>query len=380
MTLSTDGDKRQRNRYAHFLDKIRRQRPESLRWLLRSSAPTLWISQVLSTVFHQSSISGVLVAMTGFTMSRIPTPTTGLRKLNITEYTTNMVKETLKSAARPKTSLKDTQPTSKVVLKRRKEIYAPGYLTDNQVRFDIMYSLNPNLDRTEAVIGHPSDAKLTIVLYKPPFGASGDPLHLTYPNEVHWERESSIRSLNKWRAAVFHHYLGLGPQQTSDWHQMEKDFILEACAVREEQARSRPFKANKTADGHLRPYSWLAITNDFNCCFSGRKLPGYDEPRPARKRTDLVAQYCRMQEEAKPFIATAVDDGGLHQRRRASAGSLKASSIPKPKSNSLLRHQSLSGVPKPSRVPRPRSRTLFVESRGAHLPACGIPKPEQAHL
>lgn len=106
-----------------------------------------------------------------------------------------------------------------------------GYLTDDEIRHGLICSLNPNIDTAPAILGNEDPAKVCIQLYKPPFGTAYEPMSLEYGVEVHWERESSIRNLNRWRAAMFLHYLGLG---------------LVLCK----------------------------------------------EPRPARKRTDLVAQYC----------------------------------------------------------------------------------------
>ena len=140
---------------------------------------------------------------------------------------------------------------------------------------------------------------------------------------------------------------------------MEQEFVMEAFRVRLEQARIKPFAANKTADGYLRPYSWVAITRDFNSCFAGRKLPGCETPKSARKRTELISQYFRMQKEAEPFRSTVGDNHKPSYRRSGPSPSPSVSSIPRPlarlASRELIRPRSVSsGIP---RVVQKRSGT-----------------------
>jgi len=149
--------------------------------------------------------------MAGPPLSRLPQPSTELKKLNFSGYTTRLVQATLASAgniprttaikSRPK--LQDAAPESNLLSRPRDEIFCPNYCTDDEIRHEIICSLNPNVDRAHAVLGNEDPAKVCIMLYKPPFGTAGEPLNLQYPLEVHWERESSIRSLNRWRAAIF---------------------------------------------------------------------------------------------------------------------------------------------------------------------------------
>ena len=127
---------------------------------------------------------------------------------------------------------------------------------------------------------------------------------------------------------------------------------MEAFKVRLEQARTKPFAANKTADGYLRPYSWVAITHDFNSCFAGRKLPGCETPKSARKRTELISQYFHMQKEAEPFRSTVGDSQKKPSYRRSGPSpSPSISSIPKPQarfaSRELIRPRSVtSSIPR----------------------------------
>ena len=297
--------------------------------------------------------------MAGPLISRLPQPSgQELRKLNVTGYTTKMIQATLASATqipritkKPKASLRDRQSNTKPTSKPREEIYAPGYLTHDQIRFGILCSMNPDIDRGAAVVGHVDEAKLSIVLYKPPFGAAGEPLRLKYFTEIHWDRESNIRSLNRWRESIFRHYLGLGLLQASDWHQLEKDFVAEACKARQDQANSRASAKKKFAHGQVGKISWAAIAQDFNARFSGRKLPGCEEPRPTRKRTDLIVQNCRMQKDTGPFLSTPFDGQGPIQRRQSPALSPRASAIPRLGSNVALKQPTGPNVG-PSSIPK----------------------------
>lgn len=139
--------------------------------------------------------------MAGPSLSRIPQPSTELKKLNLVGYTTKMVQATLASAGtvsrttaiKSRPQLQHATPESNMLSRPRDEIFCPNYCTDDEIRHEIIRSLNPNLDRAHAVLGNEDPAKVCIVLYKPPFGTAGEPLNLRYPIEVHWERESSIR-------------------------------------------------------------------------------------------------------------------------------------------------------------------------------------------
>ena len=291
--------------------------------------------------------------MAGPPLSRLPQPSTELKKLNFSGYTTRLVQATLASAgniprttaikSRPK--LQDTAPESNLLSRPRDEIFCPNYCTDDEIRHEIICSLNPNVDRAHAVLGNEDPAKVCIMLYRPPFGTAGEPLNLVYPIEVNWERESSIRNLNRWREAIFLHYMGLVLEKTPEWHELELEFVTQACAARQEQAGSKLFVGNKS-------YSWRAIAEDYNACFSGRKLPGCKEPRPARKRTDLVAQNCRTQRAASPFRCSTPEYRKVSRTKQTSEVSPKVSSLPRagPSIASKVHRESQhasSGIPKP---------------------------------
>lgn len=143
-------------------------------------------------------------------------------------------------------------------------------------------------------------------------------------------------------------YMGLGLDQAPEWHELEIEFVTKACAVRKEQAGSKLFVGNKAS----RPYSWRAIAEDYNACFSGRKLPGCKEPRPARKRTDLVARNCRTQRAASPFRCPTPEYRKDSRTKQTSEVSPKVSSLPRagPGFASKVHRESQhasSGIPKP---------------------------------
>jgi len=296
------------------------------------------------------------VPMAGPPVSRLPQPSMELKKLNLSGYTTKMVQATLASAENiPRTTaiksrprLQDAAPESNLLSRPRDEIFCPNYCSDDQIRHEIICSLNPNVDRAHAVLGNEDPAKVCIMLYKPPFGTAGEPLNLQYPVEVRWERDSSIRSLNRWRAAIFLHYMGLELEKAPEWHELEIEFVTKACAVRQEQAGSKLFLRNKSS----RLYSWQAMAEDYNACFSGRKLPGFKEPRPARKRTDLVAQNCRTQRAASPFRCPTSEYRKVARTKGTSEVSPQISSLPRAGPNLASKvyeesQHASSGIPKP---------------------------------
>ena len=98
-----------------------------------------------------------------FTMaSRIPQPQiTDIEKHGVTGYTTRIVQATLGTATgipraaikNPKSSLQAPRPDARVEYNRREALIAPGYQTDDEIRFGILCSLNPNVDRSAAVAG-----------------------------------------------------------------------------------------------------------------------------------------------------------------------------------------------------------------------------------
>ncbi len=247
-----------------------------------------------------------------------------------------------------KPKVRDVTPESNILTRPREELCCPGYRTDDEIRHGIICSLNPNVDRAPAVLGNEDPAKACIVLYKPPYASAGEPLSLQYPVEVHWERESSLRSLNRWRATMFLHYMGLELDKASDWHALETEFVTKACAVRQEQAGSKLLVGNNG----FKPYTWQAIAKDYNACFSGRKLPGCKEPRPARKRTDLVAQNCRTQQAASPFHCLTPEYRKVARTKEVSEVSPKISSLPRAAPNLASKvyresQHGFSGIPKP---------------------------------
>lgn len=292
--------------------------------------------------------------------SRLPTPATELWKLNATAITNKIVQQTLVRVTQiPQPVVKKPTAAPKLIRngevlpkpKLREEILAPGFHTDNTIKFGIMYALNPALDRQAAILGHADKSKLFIKLYHPPYGQAGGFEELKYPLEVDFSRQSCILSLNRWRKAVFQHYLGQGLQETSDsdWHQLEKDFIMEACSAQEEKARSKPVRTNRTIDGHNRLYSWMLISQDFNSCFAGRVLPGCSKPRPARRRTDLVIQHRRMRKEAKLFSRNTWENQEQFKERHTppSATPIQRPASKSPKSQGPRYRRSMSSIPMP---------------------------------
>lgn len=160
----------------------------------------------------------------GSSKTMLPLPKSGFRKLNamstaITQPTKSLQSTIKMAGSIPKATVRSAQDTPSAPpaieaprepkAKPKEEIYAPGYVTDDNVRFGVMRMLNPDIDRTPALVGCNEPEKLKIKLFHPPFGSAGEPLCFTYAGEVDWNSKTKIRALNRFRETVFKHHLGL---------------------------------------------------------------------------------------------------------------------------------------------------------------------------
>ena len=142
------------------------------------------------------------------------------------------------------------------------------------------------------MVGEPNASKRFIMLLNPyglPIGPeSQDPpiAQLVYPKQVDWFERDEVSGLNKWRTAVFDHYLG--PPATDeevDWHALEDEFLVREYGKLGRQAREMQCVIGA---GRELP-SWARITRDFNRRFEGRRLEGGD----ARLRSKVTREMLR---------------------------------------------------------------------------------------
>lgn len=109
---------------------------------------------------------------------------------------------------------------------------------------------------------------------------------MVYPKQVDWFERDDIGGLNKWRMAVFEHYLG--PSATIgevEWHPLEDEFVLREYGKLVREAREMECVIGV---GRELP-SWARITRDFNRRFEGRKLEGAG----ARLRSEVTREMLR---------------------------------------------------------------------------------------
>ena len=136
-----------------------------------------------------------------------------------------------------------------------------------------MRQQNPNPDRSPAIVGEPDNSKRFVKLLNPygrPIGPdSQDPIaQLVYPKQVDWFERDDVSGLNKWRKAVFEHYLGPAQIEEPEWHPLEDEFILREYGELVKQAE----ELQCFESGVKNLPSWAKITRDFNRRFEGRKL------------------------------------------------------------------------------------------------------------
>ena len=284
-------------------------------------------------LLETSSRSPTGVGMDRALTTMIPIPSsTGLRKLGAMGNPSKTMRTTLVSASANHISKSAAQIDSgRARSKPREEIYAPGYLTDEKVRYQIMWALNPDIDTTPAVLGNKDPGKIRIKLYHPPFGTAGKPLSLTY-SEVNWDSPSEIQSLNRWRRTTFTHYLGPGFQNS---HDLEKESTPEGSEVLENRAPTRKSKRTMArvpggAD------SWAKVTEAFNMRFSNHELSCRDETKPesisqdcGRHRTSIPSPVSQSHSR-RPSTSSLISERRVRALTKARSSS---SGIPKPVSS-----------------------------------------------
>ena len=140
-----------------------------------------------------------------------------------------------------------------------------------------MRQLNPNVDRSPAIVGEPDDSKRFVKLLNPysrPIGPdSQDPIaQMVYPKKVDWFERDDVSALNKWRKATFDYYLGPAHEREVEWHPLQDDFVVREYSQLQKEAREMQGIVRVGKDFP----SWAKITRDFNRRFEGRRLEGAD--------------------------------------------------------------------------------------------------------
>ena len=145
-----------------------------------------------------------------------------------------------------------------------------------------MREQNQTADRSPAVVGEPDNSKRFVKLLNPYGLPIPDSQDMVYPKEVDWFELDEVRALNRWRKAVFEHYLG--PAQIGEeieWHPLEDEFVVREYGKLVEEAG----EIQSFGGGGKELPSWTKITRDFNRRFEGRRLEGADFSRLRSKVT-----------------------------------------------------------------------------------------------
>ena len=159
-----------------------------------------------------------------------------------------------------------------------------------------MHAQNPDVDRSPAVVGEPDNSKRYIRLLNPygvPIGDSQDPVaQMVYPKTVDWCDGEEVNGLNKWRKAVFEHYLGPAQVEEMEWHPLEDEFVVREVQCWENAGKELP--------------SWAKVTRDFNRRFEGRRSGADSRLRSKVTREMLRKRYIELVRRGSCFTA-AID-------------------------------------------------------------------------
>ena len=163
---------------------------------------------------------------------------------------------------------------------------------------DIMRYQNCNVDRSPAEVGEPCSSKLVITLYSPrgrmirPANPIHDPKDgepLRYPikmSTVDWMDKDRIRKLNRWRNAIFEHYLGpYAKAEEIQPHPLEAAFVVGKYEALEKAVDGKRLEVERELPSLAR------IARDYNATFEGLSLDGDRQPRPRMTREMLRKRY-----------------------------------------------------------------------------------------
>lgn len=167
-----------------------------------------------------------------------------------------------------------------------------------------MHQQNPNPDRSPAVVGEPDNSKRFIRLLNPygrPIGPdSQDPIaQMVYPKNVDWFERDEVNALNRWRKAVFDHYLGPTEVEEVEWHPFEDEFVLREYSAMVKEVEERQ---DIVGMGEGVP-SWATITRDFNRRFEGKRSEGAGSRlRPEVTRDMLRGRYIELRRSGRCLV------------------------------------------------------------------------------
>ena len=114
---------------------------------------------------------------------------------------------------------------------------------------------------------------------------------MVYPKNVDWFERDEVNALNRWRKAIFEHYLGPTEVEEVEWHPLEDEFILReySAMVKEVEERQDMVRVGEGVR------SWAMITRDFNRRFEGKRSEGADSRlRPEVTRDMLRGRYIEL--------------------------------------------------------------------------------------
>ncbi|KAG7002024.1 hypothetical protein G7Y79_00029g063200 [Physcia stellaris] len=197
---------------------------------------------------------------------------------------------------------------------------------------DIMRYQNCNIDRSPAEVGEPCSSKLVITLYGPrgrtirPANPIHDPKDgepLRYPikmSTADWSDKDRIRKLNRWRNAIFEHYLGpYAKAEEIQPHPLEAAFVVGKYEALEKAVDGKRFEVERELPSLAR------IARDYNATFEGLSLDGDRQPRPRMTR-EMLRVIITGAKASNPHLehpeAIKTDSAEVDARRQSEASEL----------------------------------------------------------
>ncbi|MCJ1454556.1 hypothetical protein MMC28_004909 [Mycoblastus sanguinarius] len=162
----------------------------------------------------------------------------------------------------------------------------PGDLTPHQME---MRRLNPNIDRSPAMLNREDRSLLTITLNTPK-GTTKTSKH-KWINNMNFGDAENVRELNRWRSQLFRRQFGLARPPRIAYQPSERQWLTNRHRQYEQQriaAGDNPGQVDWTQ------MDWNQITADFNSTFAGRLVPGSSVIRPTRTRESLRSDRSRI--------------------------------------------------------------------------------------
>ncbi|MCJ1303462.1 hypothetical protein MMC08_006272 [Hypocenomyce scalaris] len=158
---------------------------------------------------------------------------------------------------------------------------------DNADGLAPMRRLNRDIDRRGPIKGVQNDAMLVIRIQN----LNGKPDTVkryldVHPGPIDWTRDG--RTISRWRSQVFRRALGGVREGRTKYHELEKEWLVDAHFEFERRCREADLEVN------WRQMDWRQLAIEFNRRFQGQILRGDPTPRPARSALSLRNEKARI--------------------------------------------------------------------------------------